>query len=319
MPSGQRNQPVRLDQFMKSALERYYHNRDPFGLSGDFTTAPEISQLFGEMIGIWALRQWMALGSPESFNLIEIGPGRGTLMSDLIRGTQHIRPFHDARHTHLIETSPTLTKKQKTLLAEHTITWHENLDHFQKTRPTIIIANEFFDALPVRQFQKKETGWEECYVHGTNIEWKDIKEPPTKNTLPDPNTNDIYEYSIEQEQYAKIINDLCDAALIIDYGYEKSAYGDSLQALYKHSYCDITAHVGEADITSHVDFEWLGSFFPDKQSNIISQREFLKDNGIDLRFRQLNDAKLESGYKRLIDPKEMGELFKVLEITIPNL
>jgi NADH dehydrogenase [ubiquinone] 1 alpha subcomplex assembly factor 7 len=306
---------MRLDAFMADALTRYYHNKDPFGVDGDFTTAPEISQLFGEIIGIWAVQKWMNMGSPEQFNLIEIGPGRGTLMADLLRGTKHIEMFHKAMNIHLIETSPILTAKQEEALSDYNIEWYSHLNNIKTDYPTIIIANEFFDALPIRQFKYNGKGWSELYIHERQQVWKNIKNPPLKNTLPSPTFGDIFEYSQAQEEYIDFISRFKGAYLFIDYGYEKSDYGDTLQALYKHKPCDITDNVGQADLTTHIDFEWLGSLMPNKKLKLLTQSNFLKSNGIDIRYNALNNDNLKDGYHRLIDSNQMGHLFKVLEVT----
>lgn len=302
----------RLDDFMGDALSHYYDTRDPFGADGDFTTAPEISQLFGEIIGIWCVQQWIGMSAPESFNLIEIGPGRGTLMADLIRGTRHIDGFHSAINIHLIETSKTLVTKQKNILKNNDVQWHTDLSNIDNEMPTIIIANEFFDALPIRQFKFHNNKWAEHYIDNEQSVWVDIKNPPLKQTLPKPNNGDIFEYSPAQESYAITLSGFRGAKLIIDYGYQKSSYGDSLQALYKHAPCPIHDHMGDADLTSHIDFEWLARFF--EYSKIQTQRIFLKNNGIDIRYQALQNPDLKSGYDRLINHDQMGELFKVLEV-----
>ncbi len=301
----------RLDHFMGDALTHYYKTRDPLGVDGDFTTAPEISQLFGEIIGVWAVQQWIKLGSPPSFNLIEIGPGRGTLMADLLRGTSHISDFHNPMDIHLIETSATLTEKQKATLKNYNIEWHNDLSNIKTDKPSIIIANEFFDALPIRQFKFQDNQWLEHYIDDDKPIWVEVNNPPIKQKLPPPTDGDIFEYSDAQKNYAEILSKYHGATLIIDYGYVQSSYGDSLQALYKHAPCVITDHIGEADLTSHIDFEWLSSFF--KKTQIKTQREFLKENGIDIRYQSLNNADLKSGYDRLLDMNQMGNLFKVLE------
>ncbi len=303
----------RLDKFMEQALTAYYNSRDPLGVDGDFTTAPEISQLFGEIIGIWAVQQWIKLGSPSSINLIEIGPGRGTLMADLLRGTQHVTAFHDALSIHLIETSDTLKDKQKTTLQKkYNIQWHDHLSAIKNDKPSIIIANEFFDALPIRQFKRDNDKWLEHYIDGGQSVWQAIDTPPLKPTLPPAKNGDIFEYSTAQKDYAELISTYRGAALIIDYGYEKSAYGDSVQALYKHQSCAIADHIGDADLTSHIDFEWLASLF--KNTAIKTQDDFLNENGIAIRYHQLNNPSLISGYERLVHADQMGKLFKALEI-----
>jgi NADH dehydrogenase [ubiquinone] 1 alpha subcomplex assembly factor 7 len=303
----------RLDKFMNDALVAYYNNRDPFGVDGDFITAPEISQLFGEIIGIWVVQQWIKMGKPSHYNLIEIGAGRGTLMADLLRGTRHISEFMDATNVHIIETSETLIEKQQSLLKNHTISWHNHLSDITTGIPAIIIMNEFFDALPIRQFKYDKGQWMEHYIHDDKSVWVNIDNPPFKSTLPPPSQDDIYEYSQMQADYASLLSGFSGAKLIIDYGYTKSDYGDSLQALYKHKPCNINENIGNADITSHIDFEWLSTFF--NNIRITNQRNFLKENGIDIRYKILNNTNLESGYKRLIDLDQMGDLFKVLEIA----
>ena len=282
----------RLDEFMGDALFQYYNSHDPFGVDGDFTTAPEISQLFGEIIGIWAVQKWIEIGSPHQFNLIEIGPGRGTLMADLLRGTKHIEAFHSAINIHLVETSATLKSKQEETLKDYKIQWHKNLSEIPTNTPVILIANEFFDALPVRQFKFEHDRWQEHYIDNQKSVWLECHDVPIKSTLLVPKNNDIFEYSDVQEYYARSISAYHGAGLFIDYGYEKSAYGDSLQALYKHAPCPITYHIGDADLTTHVDFEWLSSLF--QNTKLKTQRQFLKENGIDVRYQSLNnhDSKL---------------------------
>jgi len=303
----------RLDDFMGTALATYYNQKDPLGVDGDFTTAPEISQLFGEIIGIWAIQQWITMGSPSQFNLIELGPGRGTLMADLLRGTAHIPGFHDSMAVHLVETSETLKEKQANALPSYNVQWHDHLLDIDHQSPTIIIANEFFDALPIRQFKYQDGTWMEHYIdHDQSIWVPCTTAPPMKKSLPPPQNDDIFEYSEIQQNYAALIARYRGAALIIDYGYQKSAYGDSLQALYKHKPCAITDHVGQADLTSHIDFQWLGTFF--NHSVCTSQAQFLKKYGIDIRYQHLNNATFKSGYNRLISDDEMGFLFKALEI-----
>jgi NADH dehydrogenase [ubiquinone] 1 alpha subcomplex assembly factor 7 len=332
----------RLDHFMAEALAAYYNNKDPLGRKGDFTTAPEISQLFGEIIGIWAAQKWFEMGSPKAFNLIELGPGRGTLLADLLRATKHVDGFHTAASIYLVETSEALRQKQKDTLcyceeqrdkAIHTIVpmdcraspkaslvmtekirWHGHLNEVPTDKPIIIIANEFFDALPIRQFKFENNNWLEHYIDDNKSVWQVTEIPPLKSTLPQLHEGAIYEYSHAQEDYANLIANYSGCALIIDYGYLKSAYGDSLQAMKNHRYSTLTVNVGTSDITSHIDFEWLSSFF--KQTKMQSQRDFLTENGIAIRYKQLNNPVLLSGYERLIHPEQMGDLFKVMEVDL---
>lgn len=305
-------QKRRLDDFMRDALSRYYDTRDPFGQDGDFITAPEISQLFGEMIGIWAVQKWQAMGKPTDFNLIEIGPGRGTLMADLLRGTRKQTDFQSAAHITLIETSRTLKQKQQDALSDYDVTWHDHLSAVTNDLPTIIIANEFFDALPVRQFKYTDQQWHERYIEGGKDLWIASLDTPVKPSLPAPHDGAIMEYSDVQAGYAALLSQYNGAFLFIDYGYIQSAYGDSLQALYRHAPCTIFDHVGEADLTTHVDFQWLSTFF--KKTTVKAQAQFLEENGITLRLQMLNDDRLRSGYHRLMSPDQMGALFKVMDV-----
>jgi SAM-dependent MidA family methyltransferase len=194
------------------------------------------------------------------------------------------------------------------------VTWHDHLSEIDKDKPIILIANEFFDALPVRQFKFEDEQWLEHYIDADETVWQAIDNPPLKPRLPAPQNDDIFEYSDIQADYAKLIASYHGWALFIDYGYEQTAYGDTVQAVYKHNYCALTDHVGEADITSHVDFQWLESFF--NSAKILTQRQFLLDSGINVRYRQLNAPSLQSGYERLIDPAQMGTLFKVMDVSL---
>jgi NADH dehydrogenase [ubiquinone] 1 alpha subcomplex assembly factor 7 len=311
------NTAQRLDEFMRESLSRYYNDRDPLGANGDFTTAPEVSQLFGEIIGVWTMQQWQAMGAPSAFNLIELGPGRGTLMADLLRGAHNYDDFIDSANIILIETSKTLTQIQKEKLSDYDVSWARHLKDVDNTLPSIIIANEFFDALPIRQFQLRNGQWHEAFIIENGTKWEianDISQP-LKATLDDANEGDIFEYSKDQEDYAQLMNEFHGAFLIIDYGYFKSSYGDSLQALHKHEPCEITDHVGEADLTTHIDFEWLASMFKGSHIKFKTQANFLRENGIDIRLHILGQQKMKSGYDRLMGPTQMGELFKVMEVT----
>lgn len=306
--------PQRLDKFMRAALTQYYASRDPLGVDGDFITAPEISQLFGEMIGIWAVQKWEAMGEPDDFNLIEIGPGRGTLMADFLRGTKNFSAFHKSLNLHLVETSPSLVEKQKQTLLPYSVQWHAHLSEIETDKPTIIIANEFFDALPIQQFKYMGGQWLEHYIVDGATQWRKADAPPNKPTLPQPAEGYIVEISQDQADYAALMDRYNGSFLIIDYGYLKSSYGYSLQALYKHAPCAITDHVGDADLTTHIDFEWIASFFTKAKIHLSTQAQFLKTNGIDIRLDMLGREKLYSGYDRLTNPSQMGALFKVMEV-----
>ncbi|PCI01370.1 MAG: methyltransferase [Alphaproteobacteria bacterium] len=310
----QGQKPQRLDHYMQDALSRYYDSRDPFGADGDFITAPEISQLFGEVIGIWAFQKWEAMNSPENFNLVEIGPGRGTLMADFLRGTENFESFRAAANIHLVETSTTLKAKQEDTLKDFDVNWHDSLAEIDTSLPCIIIANEFFDALPVRQFKYEGQKWLEHHIKDSQTVWEPANDTPIKDTLRGADNGAHFEYSKDQSEYASLMNTYTGAMLIIDYGYFKSSYGDSLQALHKHEPCAITDHFGDADITTHVDFEWLATHFKKSKIHFSTQANFLRRNGIDIRYHMLGRNKMGSGYNRLMDNDKMGNLFKVMEV-----
>jgi NADH dehydrogenase [ubiquinone] 1 alpha subcomplex assembly factor 7 len=303
--------PMPLDRYMALCLGHptlgYYMSRDPFGASGDFTTAPEISQLFGEMIGVWCVNSWMSLGQPSPFALVELGPGRGTLMADLLRVAKASPEFSSAMEVHMVEMSPVLQAMQREKLGDQ-VTWHASIESLPNM-PTIFIANEFFDALPIQQFQTLNgIGYERRIGLGMKL-----------GLVPAPKLKEedgVYEVSPISLAIAQEIQERLDAcggaALVIDYGHAKSAAGDTLQALSKHQYCEVTDLAGEADITAHVDFEALGA------GPVITQSKFLKAMGIEMRSDRLV-AKLVgkerenfiAGTKRLIEVDQMGELFKV--------
>jgi NADH dehydrogenase [ubiquinone] 1 alpha subcomplex assembly factor 7 len=303
--------PMPIDRYMALCLGHptlgYYMSRDPFGASGDFTTAPEISQLFGEMIGVWCVNTWMSLGQPSPFALVELGPGRGTLMADLLRVAKASPEFSAAVEIHMVEMSPVLQAMQREKLGDQ-VTWHASIESLPNMS-TIFLANEFFDALPIQQFQTLNgAGYERRIGLGLKIGLV----PASKRSEEDG----VYEVSPISRAIADEIQERLNAcggaALVIDYGHAKSATGDTLQALHRHHYCDVTFQPGEADITAHVDFEALGA------GPVITQGKFLKAMGIEMRAERLA-AKLSgkerenfiSGAKRLTEDDQMGELFKV--------
>ena len=306
------NGPMSVAEFMELALSHpeygYYMTRDPFGETGDFTTAPEVSQMFGEMIGIWLADTWMQMGSPERFTLLECGPGRGTLMSDILRATKHIKGFHDSVHVALMEISPVLMQAQKDTLKEYGVTWIDTLDSVSKKSPVLMVANEFLDALPIHQYYEDGGRW---------IERQIIME---SNTLAmTGERKSIKEKSPARENFMKhiavLLKQTSGAGLFIDYGYTQGQ-GDTLQAVYKHKYCSPLEHIGHADITAHVDFGVLKAIMP---SNIATQGTFLKNMGIELRAQALTqkgDAQtIASALHRLTHHDEMGELFKVMGVS----
>ncbi len=304
-----------LDRYMNLCLGHpqhgYYMTRDPFGAMGDFTTSSEISQVFGEMIGVWCVNAWMSLGSPSPFALVEFGPGRGTLMADLLRAANASTEFMLVVEVHMVEMSPVLQKLQREKLDAH-VTWHDSIDTLPNM-PTLFVANEFFDALPVKQFEIRDGMSFERYVGVSSGKLKMGLVPSPPREVQDG----IYEVSpISQIIAAEIIERIeasGGAALIIDYGHVQSSVGDTLQAMRKHEFCSIFDAPGEVDITAHVDFAKLSA------APAMTQGKFLKAMGIEMRTEKLA-AKLQGEARdnflaathRLIEPTQMGELFKVM-------
>ncbi len=301
----------------------YYMNRDPLGVQGDFTTAPEISQLFGEMIGIWIAEQWQGMGSPEAFYLVECGPGRGTLMADILCVAKIIPDFLKAMQIHLIEMSPSLRAKQGEILKGHQLVWHDDLSTLPNNAPTIFIGNEFLDALPIHQYVFQDGQWFERMVGldvYKNLSWglfpsgMDVNKPTE--------TGAVLEISPAREDFVAEISTRIKAqggaGLLIDYGHDQSGYGDTLQAVKGHQYADVLKDCGTADITSHVDFGRLSEIVQKENLSVqlSGQGEFLKRLGIQIRAEQLaqKSDSILSGLYRLIDDTEMGKLFRVMEI-----
>lgn len=308
--------PMPVDDYMALCLYHpshgYYITRDPLGETGDFITSPEISQLFGEMLALWAIEKWQALGSPTRFTLLECGPGRGTLMSDLLRAARALPAFINAAQVILCETSPVLRNKQKQLLAVHTITWIEDIAALPP-QPTLLIANEFLDAFPIKRFVNDT---EQCVI---------LKD----NALAFSSNGKTQETSPAIENW---MNVFCahlkahgGAACFIDYAYEGDGYVDTLQAMKNHKPISVLAQPGECDLTAYVNYTPLIALANKhglKTEAVESQRDFLLRYGIELRLAQLlkkatpeQIEPLKTGATRLLDSKGMGELFKVLDIN----
>lgn len=330
-----RDGPVDIGRFMGLALEHYYGTRDPFGQAGDFTTAPEISQMFGEILGAWAAQVWIDMGCPGRFTLLELGPGRGTLMADVLRATSRVAGFHDALEIKLLEISPVLRQKQAEALAGYKPEWISDLADLPEI-PLILLANEFLDALPVRHIEYKGGVWQERAVglEGETFVFThkpvpfDLIEliPPV---LPAPKDGDILELSPGRaafmEDVFELLKNRTGAGVLIDYGYARAAYGETLQAIYRHQFCSVLAHVGEADITAHVDFSAIQRAAVKagvKAFGPMEQGAFLKDLGIEARCAMLmkNSTPLQAealrkSLRRLTHSDEMGSLFKVMGLT----
>ena len=329
--------PIPLSHYMALALGHpeygYYTARDPLGAKGDFTTAPEVSQMFGELVGLWLADQWLRQGSPKPFALAELGPGRGTLMADILRAIRSVPGMAEAAEVHFVETSPKLREAQKARVPN--ATWHERTDTLPRL-PFFLVANEFFDALPVTQYQRTERGWCERYVGLDGDRFVPVLAPvPLANdaSLPasmrEAREGEIAELSptatsIAEEIAIRIAAE-GGAALVIDYGHPKSAPGDTLQAMKNHAYADPFAEPGAADITVHVDFEMLARAVHAGNAEAhgpVEQGRFLTALGIDGRAEALSRSAtasqrhdIETARERLTGAREMGSLFKVLGIT----
>jgi NADH dehydrogenase [ubiquinone] 1 alpha subcomplex assembly factor 7 len=335
--------PVSVADYMELALQHpqygYYRHGDPLGLKGDFITAPEVSQMFGEMIGLWCADVWRQMGAPEKFALVELGPGRGTLMQDALRATGKLSGFHQAVQLYLIESSETLRKAQHEKLGDNLPVYINNVAELPSL-PTLIIANEFFDALPVRQFEKTFQGWHERLVTVANDDLDFTMHPLDAAVLPlipermrDASPGTVYEISMPglvlMRDLARHIAQNTGAALIIDYGYAESDGKPTLQAVSGHDYTDVLARPGEADVTALVDFGALQKAAQTQHlpaHGPITQGEFLQTLGIELRASQLKrhatpeQAKdIDAALRRLTDASQMGTLFKVMAIAAPAL
>lgn len=328
--------PISVADFMATVLMHpehgYYVTRDPFGVQGDFTTAPEISQMFGELIGLSLAQAWLDQGAPNPCILAELGPGRGTLMADILRATRTVPQFHAALSVHFIEASASLKERQAKAVTD--ATWHDSTESLPDG-PLFLVANEFFDALPIRQFIRKGDGWSERVI-GSNdgaLTWGVAPPLPVmmlEHRIQDTKDRDMVEICTAGQSIATDISRRVahhgGAALIIDYGDWRSL-GDTLQALHKHKAVDPLDQIGNADITAHVDFEMLADAISDggsKFTRVTSQGVFLERLGITQRAQTLSknltgdafDAIVDA-HRRLTHPTEMGTLFKVLGIY-PN-
>lgn len=341
--------PISVAQFMAAALGDpefgYYTRATPFGAAGDFITAPDISQMFGELIGLWCLALFENMGSPPRLRLIELGPGRGSLMADLWRAVKIRSAFQSAARAHLVELSPALRKVQAAALSGIGAAWHDDFADAaacDAEAPLIVIANEFFDALPVHQVERTSEGWRERTVGfdaAANAFRFSVEDHETAacgfvpESLGDAPPGSIFEISLKgralMDTVAGEVAAKGGAALIVDYGHARSAVGDTLQAVRAHRYHDVLADPGEADITAHVDFEPLAEIARERGCQMhgpVPQGAFLRRLGIEARADALlararpdQREQITSALRRLIDADKMGTLFKVLAVTQPGL
>jgi SAM-dependent MidA family methyltransferase len=349
-----RDGPMPVADFMALCLcdpqHGYYTSRLPFGARGDFVTAPEISQMFGEMIAVWAVEAWLAMGMPDPVALVECGPGRGTMMADILRATRPAT-FRKALRVHLVETSPGLQARQQETLRdvndlsefhrraginEVPLHWHAGIDDVP-AMPSIIVANEFFDALPVRQAERRPDGWHERMVTvdaSSALAVTFAPEPMSGSGLTQlpAQIGEVFEWRPQDVATAIARRAVAGGvALVIDYGHVKSATGDTFQAVRSHRYASPLAAPGLADLTAHVDFEALGRAAQEAGACVhgpVEQGTWLKRMGIEVRAAMLeaNASKMKSidiaeDLLRLTGtgPDQMGALFKVVAFSAPAI
>jgi NADH dehydrogenase [ubiquinone] 1 alpha subcomplex assembly factor 7 len=329
--------PISVAEFMRIVLtardDSYYRRADPLGARGDFVTAPEISQIFGELVGLWCVDVWQKLGAPKTFTLVELGPGRGTLMKDALRAARLAPAFLSAVSVTMIEVSEALRRLQQDALREAPVAahWLDRFEDLDVKGPLIVVANEFFDALPIRQWVRGAAGWSERCIGVLNdmlvfgasgaIDGRFV--PSAARGAP---IGSIVETSPARAAIARMIGEAVTrnggAALTIDYGFQGPALGDTLQAVKAHAFAEVLAEPGHADVTSHVDFAALRDAFLEGGAQVLplaTQGAFLNRLGAGERVRALKQAAseaqardLDAAYLRLTGDKAMGSLFKVL-------
>jgi len=332
--------PISVSDYMRLCLTHprhgYYVTRDPLGAHGDFVTAPEVSQMFGELVGAWAATVWRQMGSPTNIRLIELGPGRGTLMADALRAARSLPEFYAALSVHLVEISPALREPQRrTLAGEARVRWHDRV-HSIPAGPAIFIANEFIDALPVQQFVRDADGWHlrAVGVVGGKLSFVVAPQPMPKDFsdgAPVAPAGAVLELR-DEGPITPIVERLArdgGAALIIDYGHNTMTLRDTLQAVRNHRYADPFTDPGAADLTTQVSFGELAVRAKRGGAAVhgpVTQGEFLRRLGIEQRAARLKQnataqqaAGIDAAVARLTAPDQMGELFKALAIADPKL
>lgn len=327
-----------VSQYMSAVADAYYASGDVFGRDGDFITAPDISQAFGEIIGLWCVVTWQAMGQPAPFRLVECGPGRGALMRDALRAARAVPSFAAAAEIHLVERSAALRAVQREVLTGHAPRWHDSLASVP-AGPLILVGNEFLDALPVRQFVRTAQGWGERMVglddngHFT-FAVRMIDAAPVPIALAaTAETGAVYEQSDAVAEAtaavaARVARD-GGAALFVDYGHRVSSLGETLQAVRGHKYHAVLEDPGTADITAHVDFALVAATARRHGAVVhgpVEQGVWLRRLGIGVRQVQLARGKdpataraVEQGIRRLTEPHGMGVVFKAMAIAHPSL
>ena len=337
------NKHISFDKFVDIALYHkktgYYMKKNPFGKDGDFITAPNISILFSEMLAIWCLAFWEYLGCPKKINIVELGAGNGEMMYQMIKVFERFNKFRESSNYFILEKSQFLKKIQKKKLNSHKITWLNSINKL-KNGPNIFLANEFFDALPIKQFIKKNNKWYEKSIKKNNINKfefvnviTNIKNLEKKIEINLSKNQKIIEFSPLTYDYLNIIskkiNTFQGGLLIVDYGYLKKKMRDSLQSIYKHKFNNILDNFSKSDITCNLNFFLLKKIVKKlnlKVAGLTSQRNFLTRLGIlnraEILAKNLQFSKKADIYyriKRLIDRNFMGELFKVMFVTGKNI
>ncbi|MGL9682168.1 MAG: class I SAM-dependent methyltransferase [Wolbachia sp.] len=328
---------ISISDFMNAALYHkeygYYMNKLPFGKDGDFITAPEISQLFGEIVAVWVMHMWEKLRKPSKFSLVELGPGKGTLIHDIIRATRKYNNFFDSVSIHLVEISPVLQEVQKEELKGLDINWHENIDSLPR-QPSIFLANEFFDALPIDQFVYRNEEWYEnrvakqdnvvsSKVADTRMQKMELcvsvsATQMTNKKLFDGAVVEVCSAGIEiLKRLEKKIYNNKGAALIIDYGYVYPEYKSTLQSVMQHKYANFLENVGNSDITALVNFQALRDSLKHVDCKVLTQREFLYLFGIKERTQALIKNASDEQKNRIFGEflrltENMGTLFKAM-------
>jgi NADH dehydrogenase [ubiquinone] 1 alpha subcomplex assembly factor 7 len=333
-----RSTSLPLDRFIEFALydkkSGYYMKKNPFGKKGDFITAPNITIIFSEIIAIWVITFWKSIGSPKRFNLLELGAGNGEMMRVMINTLKNFPEIFNACKFMIHEKSDFLIKKQQQNLKSEKVNWINNIKKIN-SYPTIFLANEFFDALPIKQFFKKKGIWVERFVYLNKTKKAEFKEHPINIKEIEQNLNfeiskdqNIIEYSPSSFEYLKnicsIIKKNDGGILIIDYGYLNSKMHETLQAVNNHKYSNVLENIGNSDITYNINFNLFKKFinhFDDLNSVESNQKKFLTSMGIVQRAEIVSEnipfskkSDLFYRIRRLIDEKQMGKLFKVMLI-----
>ena len=332
-----RDGPIGVDTYMALCLNHpehgYYRRGRPIGAGGDFITAPEVSQMFGELIGLWCAAVWQSMGRPGRVALVELGPGRGTLLADALRAAKTLPPFRDAIEVHLVESSASLRAEQADRLGDARPTWHEGFETVP-AGPVLVIANEFLDALPVRQFERVGSTWRERVVtlspSARTLRFAAMDAACAEAAgLGIAPAGAIAERAPAREALAATLAARIEAeggaALIVDYGHERPGLGDTLQAVKRHRRHDVLDDPGTADLTAHVDFSALAAAAQREGASVfgpVPQGRFLRTLGIDARAARLRQgsipeqaAEIDAALRRLTGAHGMGALFKAMAIA----